>query len=246
MTTDLLLVAFTALLALFTLALAAVGVLQWQTLAATLSTSQEIERAYVTLSHEPPGLQKDGFGRFRVTMTIKNAGHTPADILGGRVATATRPLGGHLLKMRAVTPIPPAYITADDDAGLFLHRFPVQITPEELFNDSAWLIAQLDYRDRFGRLHQAGYGRRYNPRISSDNLVFDDSITGFNYDRPLTNAEAAQYDRRQPRLLVRWLHVLAQAARRDIYALVYGPPGEDRGTPQPPSIHPPDEAAPTG
>jgi len=47
-------------LAAFTLLLVVVGWLQWRTLQATLRSNRTIERAYVGLSHTPPGVQPIG------------------------------------------------------------------------------------------------------------------------------------------------------------------------------------------
>jgi hypothetical protein len=51
-----------------------------------------------------------------------------------------------------------------------------------------WLIAEVDYADRFGQPHTGGYGRcliagnRYGTRLSFD---FVPETEAFNYDRPM-------------------------------------------------------------
>ena len=53
-----------------------------------------------------------------------------------------------------------------------------------------WLVGEIDYRDRFQKIHRGGYGRAYAP--NGPGLVFNPSTARLNYDRPLSPAEIAQ------------------------------------------------------
>ena len=69
---------------------------------------------------------------------------------------------------------------------------PVEtITSVEHGTERLWLIGIVDYRDRFGLGHRAGYGPRYD-RYTRE-LIFDETTASLNYDRPLTPEEERQY-----------------------------------------------------
>src|SRR5262249_28005576 len=63
-----------------------------------------------------------------------------------------------------------------------------QIIADEM---ALWFVGIVDYKDRFGKMHQAGYGRRYDP--TSGHLVFDQTTGPLNYDRQLQPEEKKKY-----------------------------------------------------
>jgi hypothetical protein len=174
-----------------------------------------VERAYVKLSHEP----FDGTGRqvvrfeisngeppsawIGIQVTVKNEGSTPADVMGGgiwcRLELGDRP--------NPETPpnyparIAPAFLTGG--GGDFVRfetsfRMPVEpdlITMRQTYNSTQkrlWVIGHVDYRDRFGAYHRAGYCRRFEN--TAKDLVHDQTTSGLNYDRALSKEEQRQYE----------------------------------------------------
>ncbi len=182
-----LLVLFTALLAAFTGVLVRVGYLQWRTLNETLRSNEIIERAYIGLSHEPPGLAvlPTAPPSARVAIRVKNHGRTPA-----RVTDISLTL---LISSAPLPPVPPygparqinAFLTAGDEFFV-----PLPITASQLAQihagAAAYVLGYVDYRDQFGRgqRHQCAYARRYDDHSPGNNLVFV-TEAGYNYEKTL-------------------------------------------------------------
>lgn len=61
---------------------------------------------------------------------------------------------------------------------------------------TVWIAGEIDYRDRSGEGHHSGYGRRYVASMIDNNLVFDESTTGMNYDRRTDKQKQRDYERR--------------------------------------------------
>lgn len=160
-----------------------------------LKTTKATERAYLDMSHTPPGMRQHPNGGFVVSLGIKNNGNTPGDIFGGRVWVATTDKPGYQwVKLVEISKIPPAYINPSDTISI--SNIAAPITPAILKTAvTIWIVAEIDYLDRFGDAHHSGYGRRYVAQLTENNLVFDESTTGMNYDRPLSNAKRREYDR---------------------------------------------------
>lgn len=164
-----------------------------------------VERAYVHMSHTPPGLFciKDLATKgpteipivagepIAVRVQITNHGHTPATILA---AVAVMYVG-------EVLPEEPPYTDHKTWGAFFLmpnegHFFVTRmihtgLSAEQLsqVRDSKlfmWACGYVDYVDRFGHGHRSGYARRYSPSSYENNLVFE-TKPGYNYDvdRPL-------------------------------------------------------------
>jgi hypothetical protein len=154
-----------------------VGCLQWRTLNETLRSNEIIERAYVGLSHEPPGVAVLPTVPLtaRVSVRVKNHGRTPASVteISLRLLISSAPL----------PPEPPygpaspvaAVLTAGDE---FFVALP--ITASQLAQigagAAAYVLGYVDYRDQFsrGQVHRCRYARRYDaqsPR-NGNNLVF--------------------------------------------------------------------------
>jgi hypothetical protein len=145
------------------------------------------ERAYVDISHDPPGLQMGNDIRFSVT--IRNHGRTPAYV--------SSPL--MILAISEIPNLPPQlpYGSTVIQPTTFLmpgqtfHKW--ELFPQfpevdvQMINSgqrTLWLFGYVDYRDTFRALHRGGYARRYIPTPlpgSTNNLVFV-SEPGYNYD----------------------------------------------------------------
>ena len=170
-------------MSILTFALIVVGVLQRLTYDATLKANKMIERAYVDLSHVSPGLRPDGQGGLIVTMQMKNNGNTPADILGGRIWVASTDKPGYQwVQLMEISKIPPSFINPNDI--LTINDIAVKIAPQILASHAVWITGEVHYRDRFGEVQTAGYGRRYMKSMTANNLVFNESTSGLNYDKP--------------------------------------------------------------
>lgn len=184
-----LLVLFTALLAVFTCILVRVGYLQRRTLDETLRSNEIIERAYVGLSHEPPGLAVLPTIPLtaRVSVRVKNHGRTPASVTGISLSL-----------LISSAPLPPespydptsrvaAVLTAGDEFFVALPITASQLAQIDA-GATAYVLGYVEYRDQFGRgqVHRCRYARRYDaqsPR-NGNNLVFV-TEAGYNEERPV-------------------------------------------------------------
>lgn len=100
--------------------------------------------------------------------------------------------GFQWVELIEIANIPPAYINPNET--LHLRDLPVKVTPETLRTAlTVWIAGEIDYRDSFGHGHQSGYGRRY-VALADNNLVFDESTTGMNYDRPMAKEKQREYE----------------------------------------------------
>jgi hypothetical protein len=150
-------------------------------------TSRMAERAYVRMSHLPPGLVFAGRASEEVSVTVKisNSGRTPANITA---------VGLTLWTDRELPKEPPDpdpakaqttafFLSADDH--FFVSRAETRPIPllDEIRNSDrpAWLFGYVDYTDTFGRRHRSGYARRHDPN-QANNLVFE-TKAGYNYDQ---------------------------------------------------------------
>ena len=176
------------------------------------------ERAYVKMSHYPPGLYWERpdyrlVGQpcwVRVDIQVKNFGHTPAEVTRILVTKKILPKGENLdvqpdYSNGRASPIHASLVTDDK----FTHPERMELSAEEanhIWNADRWLYiyGYVEYTDKFGMQHRAGYARRYargrdNPNpfsVSSstesvertadvekrNNLVFVE-LPGYNYDQ---------------------------------------------------------------
>jgi hypothetical protein len=164
---------------------------------------QRVERAYVKLSHPPPGIEPQlGTDLVRLQISVKNFGRTPAQItdivLNPLVLSGNQPLprepvytrrdGGQAQK---------AFLVANDEL-FYVRYYQLEAGQMNEVLDLAanlYLIGYVDYIDQFGEHHRGGYARLYGPRIDDralyktdedfaarNNLVFV-TQEGYNYDR---------------------------------------------------------------
>jgi len=162
------------LVALLTTVIAFASVMTWLVYRDMHQTNKAIERAYVTMSHLPPGawfgpvvgaatsqpMQHRNIG---VAVQIENCGNTPARI----TAIAIHPFIGDSL------PEEPQYDGTTGDAAFLVKSgtFQVQaITTRPPFQIdrildgevTLWMIGYVDYIDSFGGRHRSGYARVYD------------------------------------------------------------------------------------
>lgn len=160
---------------------------------AALKTAQNMEaaeRAYIKMSHTEHGLYQDQPNMFALHLRVRNFGQTPATV-------TDLVLAKHLLIENQRLPAspdysqraegePPNYFLVRDDEFFTPIYFPIAEQELSAINTGThilYVIGYVDYVDKFGHRHRAGYARRYKPiRGSSDNLKIVIQ-TGYNYDR---------------------------------------------------------------
>lgn len=186
----------TVLLTFITIGLVAAGIDQ-------SSTARSELRAYVKMSHVPPGLDTD---EFKITIRVKNFGKTPARVTNLLIkssilaATATLPEPDYSASEEEIAESKQAFLVPKD--RIFVGR-PFTIAP----TDWAAIIAGLktlyiygyvDYIDAFKRRFRGGYGRVFVPGLdvgpkdkrNNLNVVADGR---YNYDRPRIRGEGQDW-----------------------------------------------------
>lgn len=164
-------------------------------------------RAYVKMSHIDPGLNIVGPSKITVTAHIKNYGRTPANVTDVLLKLHGVPKGESLADAPEYSSVRPredahAFLVAEDQ---FFHSgefdLPGCAAAAAGGNITLYLYGYVDYIDRFGARHRAGYARQYNPDLDNrsnypdegsfrdrNNLIFV-AKPGYNYDRPRKEGE---------------------------------------------------------
>lgn len=184
---------FTAILAVTAILQVIVLIFQMLYNRALNANQRVVERAYVKMSHLPPGLSLAPApnSNYPIAVRVKNFGQTPATVTDFLLVR-------HLLPRNQRLPAAPDYSTRGEweVPNIFLVRedefvitcnFPVtdqeRSAIEEDKTQIFYVCGYVDYIDKFGGRHRAGYARRFNGVIGGeDNLkiVIQD---GYNYDR---------------------------------------------------------------
>ncbi len=160
----------------------------------TVADMQRAERAYVTISHKPPGLDLQfADGHAKVVIEVKNFGRTPATVTAVHL---------ELQRFEDENPPPDQPVYCPDKlhskSGSFLvtngsfFRGQILPIPGGDKRGDLWLFGYVDYVDVFDQRHRGGYARVYTPGSDDpsipaeerNNLVFV-SEPDWNYDRPL-------------------------------------------------------------
>ncbi len=155
------------------------------------------ERAYVELSHRHPGISwTDGKPGFKIK--LKNRGRTPCRLVDFKMGYAfwrkTSPFALPPVPVydKAVEYVPPK--------GMLVPGGYIFVTGGIVKSDvdfQAAISADLtllaycyvEYRDIFGNLHHAGWGREYEPvNEGQENNLGYLSSEDYNYDRPAAQA----------------------------------------------------------
>jgi len=187
---------FIALFTLFTL-----GVLagQWRGIWRADHHFRVSERAYVKMSHKPPGIAWDTpeSGKFLVDVRVKNFGRTPAEVtdvfLRQQVVTSATASDVPIYENPGERIPTIGFLVTKDD---FVYSEPMEITLLQRAQVEAaalhllLIYGYVDYIDKFGRRHRGGYARMYdaNARGNQNNLqIFPHR--GYNYDRPRVRGE---------------------------------------------------------
>lgn len=219
--TDIVIAAFTIVLAVVTAMLACYTARLWRATTDLVrdsgDTARKELRAYVKMSHNPPGLTfETSKGVFRVTVHVKNYGRTPARTTNALVKygvlSSSEPLPDRpdYTKDKATHEGLMAFLVAGDEAFLSMAFSGVpseSLGAVALKTKKLWLYGYVDYIDQFGQRHRAGWARLYDPDrddrqyYPSDedfarrsNLVFV-TKEGYNYDRERIRGEGNDWDR---------------------------------------------------
>jgi hypothetical protein len=173
------------LVGLGTLAIAAFTWRLWIATAGLWHHARAVERAYVKMSHLPPGVVFQEGGRAKVTIQVNNRGRTPAYVTDVRLSPVVLPRGEPL-------PQRPRYKAPDgQSAQAFLtstdHIFiDMEFTVPDLAailggTKTLYFVGYVDYIDAFKGRHRGGYARVYIRNEKTNNLVFVTS-SAYNYD----------------------------------------------------------------
>jgi len=181
--------AFAAVITAF--ATIAIACFTWTLWRATKTAAEHvlrIERAYVKMSHLPPGIGFDGgTGRLFINMGIKNFGNTPAYVTNVVLAAIVR----DELPESPDYPHPqlsPAksFLVKDDEVVLREEQLTISVGEEQDVKSGSkklWIVGYVDYIDSFRERHRGGYARLYWPQApQANNLIFV-AQPGWNYDR---------------------------------------------------------------
>jgi hypothetical protein len=205
-----------------TVVLAVIATIQACIYAAMHRTNKDIERAYVTMSHRPPGLNivkadpaqvlfgadTRGCG---IVIEIKNYGRTPARITDALIKFLPVPEGETLPNEPDYSdPLPreqTGFFLVAGDFFMFQGGYLIQNwnRVRSLKDVTLYVFGYVDYLDKFDRRHRAGYGRVFDPALDNPTmyegnvLPADRSNLGFisnanyNYDRERKNGEGKDW-----------------------------------------------------
>jgi hypothetical protein len=184
-----------------------------------LAAMRVIERAYVDMSHNPPGLEissnivNDPAGTalaykdVSVSVAIRNRGNTPAIV--------TDVLLQFLITNEPLPTLPPydhgrrsrvwMSVVKDSDFNVWQNT-PISLEGIENIQRNKdglqlFVIGYADYIDKFGEHHRAGYGRRYHPETDNFSLYLDQRGEPHGFDQrnnlPFVTVPGYNYDRRR-------------------------------------------------
>ena len=169
-----------------------------------LATNKVIERAYVSMSHHPPGLDIDDFiittaehpipsQSVRVNIRIQNNGNTPARITFSLLQVfpdvgvpENDPPYEHDNPLFCATVN--AFLAKGDSFTIHRHLMvPAQVITiirsvgniESPTPVRFWVFGYVDYIDEFKIHHRAGYGRVYTPLADSHHLPIYQTVGHF-------------------------------------------------------------------
>jgi hypothetical protein len=169
----------------------------WQSNRDQLAHNRRVERAYVKMSHNPPGLMISNDGS-AIVLEIKNFGATSIT----KIAVDLK-----ILTDDQILPLPPRYeemrsvnfctfLVADDRAFTQIEFDFSETTANAVpASSEVCVFGYVDYIDAFGQRHRGGYARMYRRTFGTENnLVFGTIHDGYNYDRERVRGEGNDWD----------------------------------------------------
>jgi hypothetical protein len=211
-------------IATLTMVLSVIGVLQWWTTRTTNKHYVVIERAYLTLSHSPPGIKfsddvialvddeqiRNPAQNATVRIGIKNYGNTPASV--------SRILVQVIFTDEQLPPTPQYDETFAKDIRVSVvktetvftrHNWPVDFSAIEKTKAGTirlYVVGYVDYRDQFGERHRSGYARVFEPSIDQPDSYWKESDRSFDHkafdernNLPFVTQSGYNYDRKRKR-----------------------------------------------
>lgn len=203
-----------AIVALATLAIAIFTIFLYLISRRQISATRVIERAYVKMSHLPPGF-RDIAGLMQIILEVKNYGNTPAQVTDVLIKPIMLSGGDKLpavpdyRRSDMMENIPKAFLVPDE--SFLFYPDPLVLGPMDtkaIRNGTKiiYFIGYVDYIDQFGQRHRAGYGRQY--RADIDNATYQTPVayerrnnliviaqSHYNYDRPRKKGEGQDWDK---------------------------------------------------
>lgn len=138
-----------------------------------------IERAYLKITPREPGFRLDERNMVKVRLRLLNDGRTPGTIIGGSMNLSVGVLASKPTYVKAAPdPFASAFLTPTGHVFVS-YWFHISDTP---LPENTWLVGYVDYSDRFGAKHRAGFARKFKPGQTPNNLGFDKALAGWNYD----------------------------------------------------------------
>ena len=179
----------------------ALGAIAW----VQIQTSRAELRAYVKMSHLPPGLDTE---TLTIRIRVKNFGKTPARVTDLLIkplvltdGTTSLPDPDYSVSEKEIGESKQAFLVTNDK--IFVTR-KLPLSPADLaaIKDglrSLYVYGYVDYIDAFKRRHRGGYGRVFVPSLDTGppqkrnnlNVVADGR---YNYDRPRKPGEGNDWD----------------------------------------------------
>lgn len=173
------------LVALGTLAIAAFTWRLWVATAGLWRHARAVERAYVKMSHLPPGIVLQEGGKARVTIQVNNRGRTPAYVTDVRLSPVVLPRGEGLpQRPRYKAPdgqSAQAFLTSTDHIFIDMEFAVPELAAVLAGTKTLYFVGYVDYIDAFNGRHRGGYARVYSQNEKTNNLVFVTS-SAYNYD----------------------------------------------------------------
>ena len=186
-----------ALVGLGTLSIALFTWRLWAATSGLWHHARAVERAYVKMSHLPPGVTFNDRGKAAVTIQVINRGRTPAYVTDVRLSPMVLPQTEGLPSLpRYAAPngqSAQAFLVASDNIFLGMEFTVQDWAAIQTGTKTLYFIGYVDYVDAFKGRHRGGYARAYDRHERTNNLVFVTS-SAYNYDVPRPEGVGTDWD----------------------------------------------------
>lgn len=164
-----------------------------------LSHNRLVERAYVKMSHRPPGVRFGAEPSIDISIEVKNFGNTPVTVTELVVNCWFSNINTALPEQAVYEPMvgsaAAGAFLVSGDSYLFNGSVPVSegdIAGLRNRTRQLHIIGYVDYVDQFGARHRGGYARFYD-RERENNLIYVRE-PGYNYDRLRVRGEGGDWN----------------------------------------------------
>ena len=174
-----------ALVGLGTLAIALFTWRLWAATSGLWHHARAVERAYVKMSHLPPGVTLDERAKAVVTIQVINRGRTPAYVTDVRLSPIVLPATEALpSRPRYAAPdgqSAQAFLVASDHIFVGMKFMMQDWAAIQTGTKTLYFVGYVDYVDAFKVRHRGGYARVYDRHERTNNLIFVTS-SAYNFD----------------------------------------------------------------